>query len=118
MQNAAGSGTLGQSDGRNDSYHSVVSDLVSLIERVRASMELIESAIAAEAPPGDQETTTNVVVLDDVTPRYARAHEALNTCNAGLGLALHVLLDTTTSRHETDEPAEYDRRPARSLGRA
>jgi len=33
------------------------------------------------------------VVLDDVTPRYARATAALNACNIGLGAALHSLLD-------------------------
>jgi hypothetical protein len=118
MQNAAGGGTSVQSDGRNDSYHSVVSDLVSLIDRLQTSMELIESAIATEAFHGDQETATDVVVLDDVTPRYARAQQALNTCNAGLGLALQVLRDSGTSSHPTAGPAKRARRPLRSLGSA
>lgn len=118
MQNAAGGGTSVQSDGQNDSYHSVVSDLVSLIERVQASMQLIETAIAAESPLGDQEIATNIVVLDDVTPRYAKAHAALDACTAGLGVALHVLRDTRTSRHGMDEPVECVRAPVRLVGRA
>jgi hypothetical protein len=108
MQNTAGGGTSVQSDDRNDSYRSIVSDLVSLIEHVQASMKLIESAIAGESPLGNQEVAANVVVLDDVTPRYVKASAALNTCNAGLGIALHFLLDTKTSKHGTGEFAGSD----------
>lgn len=81
-------------------------DLVSLMERVKASMALVESALAREAPAGDQETTAGIFVLDDVTPRYARARAALNACSAGLGAALHALLDTSASSQETSAPAE------------
>jgi hypothetical protein len=38
MQNAAGGGATDQSEGPNESYHSIVSELDSLIERVQASM--------------------------------------------------------------------------------
>jgi len=38
MQNAADSSASVQSDDRSDSYHSIVSDLESLIEHVQASM--------------------------------------------------------------------------------
>jgi hypothetical protein len=41
MQNAAGDGIESGTDGQNDSYRSVVSDLVSLIEHVQASLRLI-----------------------------------------------------------------------------
>jgi hypothetical protein len=81
---------------------------VSLIEHVQASMKLIESAIAGESPLGNQEFVANVVVLDDVTPRYVKASAALNTCNAGLAIALHFLLDTKTSKHGTGEFAGSD----------
>ena len=64
-------------------------------------MKLLESAIARDAAPGVQEAA-NVVILDDVTPRYAQASAALSNCNAGLGVALHVLQDTRTARHGTD----------------
>ncbi len=72
-----------------------------LIEHVRASMKLIETAIAGAAPSGDQEIAANVVVLDDVTPRYVKARAALSACEAGLGVALHVLLDRRTSKNAT-----------------
>jgi hypothetical protein len=105
MQNAEDSNASSQFDDLNNSYRSVVSDLVSLIERVQASIKLIESAIARESPPGDLEAASNIVVLDDVTPRYVKAGAALNTCNAGLGVALHVLLDARTLQDETGELA-------------
>ena len=56
MQNAAGGGIAIDPDDRNDAYRSVVSDLVSLIEHVQASLRLIEQAIARETAlrqPGD-----------------------------------------------------------------
>jgi hypothetical protein len=91
---------------------------MSLIEHVHTSMKLIESVVASESPLGNQESSANVVVLDDVTPRYVRANAALNDCNARLGSALHVLLDTRTSKHGTGEPFEYGHRPVRFAGRS
>jgi hypothetical protein len=88
MQNAASSAST-QSGGRNDTYRAIVSDLEALIRQLQASIKLIESAIAEESPLGNQEIAANVVVLDDVTPRYMRANAALNACNAALGIALH-----------------------------
>ena len=117
MQNAAGGGASAPSDGRNDGHQAVVSDLVSLIERVQASMKLIDTAIAGEAPLGNQEIAANVVVLDDITPRYLKARAALSACEAGLGIALHFLRDTRTSKHRTDK-AGGGRHPVRSIGRA
>jgi hypothetical protein len=113
MQNAEGGDASFQFEDLNYSYRSIVSDLVSLIEHVRASIKLIESAIVRESPPGDPEGTANIIVLDDVTPRYVTAGAALNTCNAGLGVALHVLLDTKTSQ-ETHQRAGHDRRALRA----
>ena len=99
MPDAAGGVTA--VDGRNESYGAIVSDLVSLIEQVHACMKLVELAIASEAAAGNQEVA-DVVVLDDVTPRYAGANTALNTCNADLNMALHFLRDTGTSERGTD----------------
>jgi hypothetical protein len=113
MSNAAEDGASAQSGRRNDSYHSVVSDLVSLIEHVQASMKLIEAAIASEAPVDDQEIAANVVVLDDVTPRYVTANAALTACNAGLGGALHLLLEAGPSNHGAEGADACDRRPVR-----
>jgi hypothetical protein len=109
MQDAAASDAAVQSDGRNDRHRAAVSELVCLIEHVQATMRLVESAMTGEALPGDQEVATNIVVLDDVTPRYARAQATLNSCNAGLGIALDILQDTRTSEHERDGFAESSR---------
>ena len=80
-------------DGHDDSFRSVVSDLVSLIGHVQASIELIETAIARESSPDGQNDGGDVVVLDDVTPCYAAANAALLACNVSLSTALQSLLD-------------------------
>ena len=63
--------------------------------------------MSAESSRSHQDA--NIIVLDDVTPRYAKANAALNACNAGLGEALRFLL-------ETDEAT--NREPVRSIRRA
>jgi hypothetical protein len=117
MQNAEGGDATSQYDDLNYSYRSIVSDLTSLIAHVRASIKLIESAIVTESPPDDPEGATDIIVLDDITPRYVTAGAALNTCNAGLGVALHVLLDARTSRETNQRTGNY-RRAIHSVGRA
>ena len=100
MRNAAsGGGAIeprDRNEDRNDAYHSVVSNLVALIDHVQASLMLIETAIARETV-GSQETAANVIVLDDVTPPYVRATAALRACDANLAMALHSLLDSKAS---------------------
>jgi hypothetical protein len=64
-------------------------------------MKLVETAIASEASADNQEVAAKFVVLDDVTPRYARANTTLNSCNAGLNMALHFLRDSGTSEGGT-----------------
>lgn len=118
MRRAESSGPSAESGEWNDSYHAIVSDIASLIERIQASMKLVETAIAREAPPGDRESADGVFILDDVTPRYAKAYAALDTCHGGLGAALHFLLDAGTPKHRADQPAERGRTPIRLIGRA
>ena len=89
-----------QPDDRNDNYNSVVSDLVSLIEHMQASMKMLEGAIARELPLGGQEAAGNVIVLDDITPCYVKANAALHACNAGLGVALHFLAGAEPSNRD------------------
>ena len=115
MQNAAGGGIALGPDGQNDSYRSVVSDLVSLIEHVQASLRLIEQTMVPETPFGDPENAANVVVLDDVSPRYVKAAAALKACDANLGIALHSLLDSSAPRRGTSAYAEVT--PAPSISR-
>jgi hypothetical protein len=67
MRNAEGGAGSTRSGDQNDGRHSIVSDFVSLIEHVQASMALIETAIAAEASPGRQQAAADIIVLDDVT---------------------------------------------------
>ena len=118
MQNAEGGSVSARSNDRYDGFGSIVLDIVSLIKHVQASLKLIESAIAIESPLNHQEIAANVVVLDDVTPRYLNARAALNTCNAGLEVTFHLLHDSRTSQHGTDEAAEHDLQPTRLIGRA
>lgn len=82
---------------RNDAYHSVVSGLVSLIDHVQASLTLIETAIAREISFGSLETSSNVIVLDDVTPPYMKATAELRACDVNLAIALHSPLDSKAS---------------------
>jgi hypothetical protein len=102
MQNTADHGSV-QSDNRNDCYSSIISNLGFLVEQVRANIKLIESAIAGEASLDDQATAPNIVVLDDVTPRYVRANAALNACSVGLDVALDLLRDVRTPSQEAAE---------------
>ena len=99
MQNTADHISV-QSDKRGDSHSSIISNLGSLVEQVRANMALIESAIASEASPGNPETAADIAVLDDVTPCYVQANAALSACNASLGVALHLLRDIRASKPE------------------
>jgi hypothetical protein len=79
----------------------VVSDLVSLVEHVQKSLRLIERTIAKETStetspetsPGGPESSTSVIVLDDVSPRYMKAAAALQACDVNPGIALRSLLD-------------------------
>lgn len=118
MQLAAGGGRSDHPGRENDNYRAIVSDLLSLIEHVQASMALIESAIAEEPSLGNQEIAPDLIELDDVTPRYVRANAALEACNAVLAVALHFLRDTMTSPRETGGSGDVDRQPARLIDRA
>jgi len=97
MQNAAGDGVAQAPHDQNAAYHAVVSDLVSLVERVQNSLRLIEQTIARETSPemtpGGPESSTNIIVLDDVSPRYMTSAAALQACDVNLGIALRSLLD-------------------------
>jgi hypothetical protein len=110
MHNTAGNHIEIEAGDRNGARRAVVSDLVSLIEHVRASLKLIEHATVQETSLGDQ-TCVDVFVLDDVTPRYLKAAAALNACDINLGIALHSLQDSNISQRGTRE----SRQPALSI---
>jgi len=91
MQHAAGSGTAVEFCDQDGAYRWVVADLASLMDRIHASLELLERAIAFEMSTGKEDISADIVVLDDITPAYAKASAALGARGASLGLALHML---------------------------
>ena len=91
MQKAAENAATEAGDG-NDAYQAIVSDLACLIGQVQASLSRIERAIACESSPASAAAVdAEIVVLDDITPRYAKAGAMLMACDAGLGAAIEFL---------------------------
>jgi hypothetical protein len=101
MHDAAGDGVLQAPHDQNATYRAVVSDLVSLIEHVQKILRLIEQTIARETSlemtPGSRESSTDIIVLDDISPRYVKADAALQACDFNPGIALRSLLDSSDS---------------------
>ena len=93
MQKTKGSGMPPEAADRNENYRAVVSNLTSVIGHVRKSLALIESEMAGEAAP-EEAAAGHIVVLDDVTPGYVRAHAVLRECDAGLTAALRLLQES------------------------
>jgi hypothetical protein len=81
-----------------DSRQLIAAELRSLIARIDVSMRLIDAAMTSEdiEPEDDRAIggSTEIFVLDDVTPRYATASAALNACRAELGHALQQLSES------------------------
>lgn len=94
MQNAAGDGVAQAPHDQNAAYRAVVSDLVSLVVHVQNSLRLIEQTIARETAPGNPESSINLIVLDDVSPRYVKAAAALQACDVNLDIALRSLRES------------------------
>jgi hypothetical protein len=97
MQDAANQDGLAPSNSPIDGLGSMVSEMISLIEHVQSGIAAIEAQIVREQQCSNPDDAANVIVLDDVTPRY-RASAALNACRAGLSAALNVLTDKGSSR--------------------
>jgi hypothetical protein len=77
---------------RSDAYWSIVSDLVSLIDRTHGYQKLTEASEPAQSGDGD------VVVLDDMRPPQTPENLLLSDCNLRLREALHFLLEARASR--------------------
>jgi hypothetical protein len=73
-----------------DSRQLIAAELRSLIARIDLSMRLIDAAMEEE-DAGGVSGSSEIAVLDDVTPRFATASAALNACRAELGHALRQL---------------------------
>ena len=76
---------------------------MSLIEHVQTSLRLIERAIAGKHRRRP-ESSANVIVLDDVSPRYMKL-PPLQACDVNLGIALHSLMDSSDSDPMPQAPA-------------
>lgn len=85
-----------------DSRQLIAAELRSLIARIEISVRLIDAAMTSKHVEPDDDSailsaisgSTEIVVLDDVTPRYATASAALNSCRAELGHALQKLSES------------------------
>ena len=80
-----------------DSRQLIAAELRSLIARIDISLRLIDAAMEADddsAIVGADLGSIEIVVLDDVTPRFATASAALNACRAELGHALRNLSES------------------------
>ena len=95
MQDVTGA-TAEEAGDRDHTFRSVVADLICLVERIQASLELVEQAIIIETSAGKEDSAADVIVLDDVTPGFVRASTALQACEASLGLAVHLLQEPLT----------------------
>ena len=105
MQNAARDNIAPASDSQNDPCGTVALQLVSLIEHVQTSLLLVERTIDCEMPFGSSDSSANVIVLDDVSPRYSKVTAALQACDANLGIALRSLLDPGDGNGNTASPS-------------
>jgi hypothetical protein len=94
MQIAAGDDPVRARDVENAAHDAVVDELVRLAEHVQNSLRLVERTIDDEAVTGYIHSSIDIVVLDDVAPRYGRAVAALRACDARLGDALRAQLDS------------------------
>lgn len=77
-----------------DSDQLIAAELRSLIARIEISMRLINAAMEPEHDSAIVDAvsgSTEIIVLDDVTPRYVTASAALNACRAELVQALQKL---------------------------
>ena len=93
-------------DLRPDAYWSIVSDLVSLIDRTRGYQ------LVNEAPRQAEPDNSNVIVLDDIAPAQSRETVLLSDCNLRLREALHILLEARSSYKRTQSAASGDRENA------
>lgn len=73
---------------KTQSSDPVVCDVRALIQRVRASIGVVEVAIKSTGEQ-DLDTADGFFILDDVTPRYRKLRSLLDAVDASLSAALH-----------------------------
>jgi hypothetical protein len=84
---------------RTDAYWSIVSDLVSLIDRTHNYQWVNETPEPAQSNDGE------IVLLDDMMPAQAPETLLLSDCNLRLREALHFLLEARASRKRSNVKA-------------
>jgi hypothetical protein len=94
MKDATGNDTWFGDGRQQDAAGLIVADLQSLMRRIQISIGFNELA-AISASVEDENLAGVLLILDDVTPRYATANAALNACQLTLGNALGCLLEGT-----------------------
>jgi hypothetical protein len=86
-------------DFQQPDYWLMISDLMSIIERVRTSLRIASDAHFCE------EAGDNVVVLDDTAPQHQPHNAALSDCALSLREALQFLLEARSSTVQADRAA-------------
>ena len=76
-----------------ESRELIAADLRLLIAQIETSMCRIAAAMDQEHA-GDAESSSDVFILDDLTPRYATASATLDACRAGLRQTLQCLSES------------------------
>lgn len=95
MQHTAAGGIPVPLPGEGEEYDLLVLEPAALVERVQAVKDAIETAFARELASSDQDGGADLVVLDDVMPRYMKANSALQTCHTQLAEALDFLREAS-----------------------
>ncbi|MBV8925948.1 MAG: hypothetical protein JOZ74_11330 [Bradyrhizobium sp.] len=103
-------------EGQGDNLAAIVSDLIALVGQVETGIDLIESAIARAIDHGDHESS-DVIVLDDLTPQYLKASTALGICRGNLDVALQCLLEAGVSAQRPVCSARTGTQPAFCIAR-
>ena len=88
MQGPLDRGTRVPPRERPHSSDPITSEVQALIERVRASISVVESAML-RAVAEDLDSAKDFFILDDVTPRYLKLRSLLDAVDASLCTALH-----------------------------
>jgi len=117
MHNAAGDRVEIELGNRNDTYLEVVSDLVALIDHVRASLKLIERATAQEASLGNQGVCASVIVAGRHAsmPRHASMASAMRRITVSFAVRSG---GARRGHHESgviEVGGDEERRPAATL---
>jgi hypothetical protein len=87
MQEPSVDDALGIQHTRNLSSDPVMSDIRALLQRVRASIHVVETAMNTDGDALGH--SDDFFILDDITPRYLKLRRLLDVVDASLCAALH-----------------------------